>query len=243
MERVISRADLLSPAGTPDPETNTEPTAQARPQKFKFVTKTSEADNPPLVAEDNEDLLEFRLFAPTSATGNASKIRLRSPTPQTTAPGFVVHERNLNYYFAEPSKSAEKGNYESAALSGAEVDALSRTPWPGSAYPWKVLHVSIQGRRKSSLSTDKGAAPAPAPASASAAKRKQPGKKARIQIRVKLAAQRAESDKQQTDAKAREIADREKRVRLNRAKTLRKRAREKARKAGAAKDGSDGDGD
>ncbi|KAK3650561.1 hypothetical protein LTR56_006266 [Elasticomyces elasticus] len=240
MERVISRADLLSPAGTPDPETDTEPTAQVKPQKFKFVTKTSEADTPSL-AKDNENLLDFRLFAPTSATGNTSKIRLRSPTPQTTAPAFVVHERNLNYYFAEPSKSADKDDYKSAALSGAEIVTLSRTPWPGSAYPWKVIYVSLQGRRKSSVPAERGAAPAPA--SLSAAKRKQPGKKARIQIRVKLAAQRAESDKQQVDAKAREITDREKRVRLNRAKTLRKRAREKARKAGVAKDYSDGEGD
>ncbi|KAK5676849.1 hypothetical protein LTS10_010613 [Elasticomyces elasticus] len=238
MERVVSRADLLSPAGTPEPEQDSEIAVQ--PQKFTFIRKTSEADNRPL-AEDTEDLLDFRLFAPTTATGNTSKIRLRSPTPQTTAPGFVVHERNPNYYLAEPPSSADKDKYESAALSGAEVVALSCTPWPGSAYPWKVLHVSSQGRRKSSVSTDRGAAPAPAPASA--AKRKQPSKKARIQIRVKLAAQRVENDKQQTDAKAREVADREKRVRLNRAKTLRKRAREKARKAGVGKDGSDGEGD
>ncbi|KAK5700117.1 hypothetical protein LTR17_023192 [Elasticomyces elasticus] len=224
MERVVSRADLVSPAGTPEPEQDSGITV--RSQKFTFIKKTSAADNRPLT-EDNEDLLDFRLFAPTSATGNASKIRLRSPTPQTTAPGFVVRARNLNYYLAEPPSSADK--------------ALSRTPWPGSAYPWKVLHVSSRGRRKSFPSTDKG--PASAPTSASATKRKQPGKKARIQIRVKLAAQRAEADKQQTDTKAREVADREKRVRLNRAKTLRKRAREKARKAGVAKDGSDGEGD
>ncbi|KAK4962489.1 hypothetical protein LTR10_000115 [Elasticomyces elasticus] len=239
MERIVSRVDLLSPAATPEPEQDSEITL--RPQKFKFVTKkTSEADNRPS-AESDEDLLDFRLFAPTSATGNASKIRLRSPTPQTTAPGFVVPKRNLNYYLAEPPASVDKVQCQSAALSGTEVLALSHTPWPGSAYPWKVLHVSVQGRRKSAVSTDKGAAPGPT--SASAPKRKQPGKKARVQIRVKLAAQRAEAGKQQIDAKAREIADREKRVRLNRAKTLRKRAREKARKAGVEKNGSDGEGD
>ncbi|KAK4894281.1 hypothetical protein LTR27_007414 [Elasticomyces elasticus] len=236
MERVVSRADLVSPAGTPEPEQDSEITVQ--PQKFTFIRKTSEADNRPLI-EDNADLLDFRLFAPTSATGNASKIRLRSPTPQTTAPGFVVHERNQNYYLAEPPSSADKVKYESAALSGAEVVALSRTPWPGSAYPWKVFHVTLKGSREGSATrvNDMGTRPT------SATKRKQPGKKARIQVRVKLAAQRAEAGKQQIDAKAREIADREKRVRLNRAKTLRKRAREKARKAEVGKDGIDREGD
>ncbi|KAK5703184.1 hypothetical protein LTR97_004133 [Elasticomyces elasticus] len=238
MERIVSRADLVSPAQTPEPEQDAEITV--RPQKFTFFRKTSEADNRPL-AEETEDLLDFCLFAPTSATESTNKIRLRSPTPQTTAPGFVVHERNLKYYLAESPTSADKDDYESAALSGTEVVALSRNPWPGSAYPWKVLHVSLQGRRKLAVSTEKGAAPGPT--SASATKRKQPGKKARIQIRVKLAAQRAEAGKQQIDAKAREIADRDKRVRLNRVKTLRKRAREKASKAGAKKDGSDGVGD
>ncbi|KAK6421731.1 hypothetical protein LTR81_005298 [Elasticomyces elasticus] len=238
MERIVSRVDLLSPAGTPEPEELSDLTAQVRPQKFKFVTKTSETDNFAF-AKDNEDLLDFRLFAPTSATESANKIRLRSPTPHTTAPGFVAHERNLNYYLAELSSSADKSKYESAALSGTEVLALSHTPWPGSAYPWKVLHVSSKGSRNRSATGVNDMVTGPT----SATKRKQPGKKARIQIRVKLAAQRAETDKQQTDAKAREIADREKRIRLNRAKTLRKRAREKARKAGVEKDGSDGEGD
>ncbi|KAK3629943.1 hypothetical protein LTR56_008824 [Elasticomyces elasticus] len=202
MERIVSRVDLLSPAGTPEPEELSDLTAQVRPQKFKFVTKTSETDNFAF-AKDNEDLLDFRLFAPTSATESANKIRLRSPTPHTTAPGFVAHERNLNYYLAELSSSADKSSRNRSATG---VNDMVTGP-------------------------------------TSATKRKQPGKKARIQIRVKLAAQRAETDKQQTDAKAREIADREKRIRLNRAKTLRKRAREKARKAGVEKDGSDGEGD
>ncbi|KAK5730181.1 hypothetical protein LTR15_000115 [Elasticomyces elasticus] len=236
MERIVSRADLISPLGTPEPEQGSEIIVQ--PEKFTFISKASEAEDRPL-AEDTEDLLDFRLFAPTSATGNASKIRLRSPKPQTTAPGFVAHERNLNYYLAEVPSSADKGKYESAALSGTEVLALSHTPWPGSAYPWKVLHVISQGSREGSAMAVNDIVIGPTPAT----KRKQPGKKARIQIRVKLAAQRAETDKQQTDAKAREVADREKRVRLNRAKTLRKRAREKARKAGVGKDGSDGEGD
>ncbi|KAK0259874.1 hypothetical protein LTR35_016020 [Friedmanniomyces endolithicus] len=235
MERVVSRADLHSPARTPDLEPELLAVKDLKKiNAFHYVANTDDTVQP----GEPEDDLDFRLFAAASTTDAAkapTKIRLRSPTPQTTAAGFVVPERGRGYYFADTLETEDEENFTRAALSGAQVQALSRAPWPGSAYEWKVVH----------LPAAKGWRPAELPASSGGVvveidgglKRKRPGKKLRIRIRTKLAISRVEAEKLQAEAEnsqayavAREAADREKRIRTNRAKKLRKRAKEKAGK-------------
>ncbi|TKA79834.1 hypothetical protein B0A55_02782 [Friedmanniomyces simplex] len=239
---IFLRLNIDSPAAsTPDrfPELDAIQYRKAA-NGLEYVTKTGESAQ----ASEPDDDLDFRLFATPSAPGAAkaeSKIRLRSPTPQTTAAGFIVMERDRRYYFADAFTTATKETYVRVALSGAQILALSRTPWPGSAYPWKVLNLPpVKGKGKTQpaqpsdqLTSETGGA----------SKRKRPGKKARIQIRAKLATSRVEAGKREVDAAAREAVEREKRVRLNRVKKLRKRARDKAKKAQAERNDTNDDGD
>jgi len=248
MERVVRRADLHSPARTPElePEVNAIRHLMSRAQdELHFVTNTNSAvqDGEP------EDDLDFCLFAAVNAAGAAkpaNRIRLRSPTPQKTAAGFVVPERDRRYYFADTLVTAGKENYARVALSGAQVLALSRAPWPGSAYEWKVVHVpSTKGRLPSGSVAVKDRIDVTTDV---LAKRKRPGKKLRIKIRTKFAISRVEAEKLQAEAVnlqakavAREAAEREKRVRTNRAKKLKRRAQEKAKKSGVKGDDTDSD--
>ncbi|KAK0365999.1 hypothetical protein LTR91_025168 [Friedmanniomyces endolithicus] len=234
MERVVRRADLHSPARTPElePEVNAIRHLMSRAQdELHFVTNTNSAvqDGEP------EDDLDFCLFAAVNAAGAAkpaNRIRLRSPTPQKTAAGFVVPERDRRYYFADTLVTAGKENYARVALSGAQVLALSRAPWPGRRLP----SGSVAVKDRIDVTTDV------------LAKRKRPGKKLRIKIRTKFAISRVEAEKLQAEAVnlqakavAREAAEREKRVRTNRAKKLKRRAQEKAKKSGVKGDDTDSD--
>ncbi|KAK0794754.1 hypothetical protein LTR59_007672 [Friedmanniomyces endolithicus] len=239
MERVVSRTELQSPASPPvlTPESDAFRHLRAL-DDLHYVTKPTEDLQP----GDPEEDLDFRLFAAVSTADGvsaANKIRLRSPTPQTTAAGFVVPGRGRRYYFAETSATGDKENFARAALSGAQVLALSLKPWPGSAYPWKVVHVpSTKGRLPSGSVAVKDRIDVTTDL---LAKRKRPGKKSRIKIRTKLAISRVEAEKSQANAVAREAAEREKRVRTNRAKKLKRRAQEKAKKSGVKGDGTDSD--
>ncbi|KAK0926944.1 hypothetical protein LTR29_017756 [Friedmanniomyces endolithicus] len=248
MERVVSRTELQSPASPPvlTPESDAFRHLRAL-DDLHYVTKPIED----LQAGDPEDDFDFRLFAAVSTADAAkapTKIRLRSPTPQTAAAGFVVPQRDRGYYFADTLVTADKENYARVALSGAQVLALSRAPWPGSAYEWKVVHVpSTKGRLPSGSVAVKDRIDVTIDVDA---KRKRPGKTSRIKIRTELAISRVEVEKLQAEAEnsqakavAREAADREKRVRTNRAKKLRKRAKEKAGKTEVEANGAVEDGD
>ncbi|KAK1808004.1 hypothetical protein LTR12_017636 [Friedmanniomyces endolithicus] len=224
MERVVSRTELQSPASPPD--LNPEPHAISHLKaidQFHYVTKTNES----LEAGEPEDDLDFRLFTALNAADG------------TTAAGFVVPGRVRRYYFADTFATGDKENYARVALSGAQVLALSCAPWPGSAYEWKVVHVpSTKGRLPSGSVAVKDRIDVTTDL---LAKRKRPGKKSRIKIRTKLAISRVEAEKSQANAVAREAAEREKRVRTNRAKKLKRRAQEKAKKSGVKGDGTDSD--
>ncbi|KAK1048251.1 hypothetical protein LTR74_017567 [Friedmanniomyces endolithicus] len=239
MERVVRRADLHSPARTPDLEPELLAVKDLKKiNAFHYVANTDDTVQP----GEPEDDLDFRLFAAASTTDAAkapTKIRLRSPTPQTAAAGFVVPQRDHGYYFADTLVTADKENYARVALSGAQVLALSRAPWPGSAYEWKVVHVpSTKGRLPSGSVAVKDRIDVTTDV---LAKRKRPGKKSRIRIRTMLALSRVEAEKSQANAVAREAAEREKRVRTNRAKKLKRRAQEKAKKSGVKGDGTNSD--
>ncbi|KAK0803053.1 hypothetical protein LTR02_005774 [Friedmanniomyces endolithicus] len=224
MERVVSRTELQSPASPPvlTPESDAFRHLRAL-DDLHYVTKPTEDLQP----GDPEEDLDFRLFAAVSTADG------------TTAAGFVVPGRGRRYYFAETSATGDKENFARAALSGAQVLALSLKPWPGSAYPWKVVHVpSTKGRLPSGSVAVKDRIDVTTDL---LAKRKRPGKKSRIKIRTKLAISRVEAEKSQANAVAREAAEREKRVRTNRAKKLKRRAQEKAKKSGVKGDGTDSD--
>jgi hypothetical protein len=189
-------------------------------------------------AEQDDDI-DFRLFAPsTSAVTPAGdtatqRIRLRSPSIDTSQLGFQRAERNLSYYFTAPISNAQKSKLSYAAVGGEQVMARSTEACPGNFYPWKVLHLPASQQSKATkcsaplLFRKLGALDHPA-------KRTRPGKKYRIKLRMKRAAIQSRKEASKAAADAKEAAEREKRARKNREKKAKKRQRDKAKKAAAA---------
>lgn len=243
MERAVRRSELRSPESSPEPAPDPDTLERWRGlADFDYVAPKGVEQTTAAVAADGEDEeLEFQLFATAKPaadkTAIANKIRLRSPTPQTTDPGFVNAERPLEYYFAD---STNRDSYSTTALSGSQVSALSKTPWPGSTYPWKVLHLPSGGQTKAArlqanMLFDKLVSAGAEEGSST--RRKRLGKKARIKIRTKLQAARSKAEQAKMDANAKEAALKEKRTRLNREKKIKKRAKEKAKKAEGKEEG------
>ncbi|RYF02645.1 MAG: DUF2011 domain-containing protein, partial [Oxalobacteraceae bacterium] len=153
--------------------------------------------------EDEEEELEFQLFAPTKSTTDAStpapaaqKIRIRSPSEELREPGIVGLGRPLNYYHTGELDPVRAKEFEIAAVTGADVVAMSKQPCPGCAYPWKVIKMP-SSQAKSALA----AAAAQYPVAEAflpdvPKKRTRLGKKARIQKRQKLAAIKAKKEEE-----------------------------------------------
>lgn len=131
---------------------------------------------------------------------------------------------------------------ESVAVSGDDVIVRSRSPWPGSAYAWKVTTVSAASKVRSSTTeeTQRGAG---------VGKRKRIGKKHRIALRKKAQVEAEKKAAATRTAAEREAAEREKRTKRNREKKVKKKEKEKAKKTAAKAgevpsgpgDGSDAD--
>lgn len=199
--------------------------------------------------EGEDEELEFQLFAPTKSTTDASstpapvaqKIRIRSPSAEEARePGIIGDGRPLSYYHTGQLSSVRAKEYEIAAVSGADVLAMSKLPCTGCAYPWKVVTIPS--------SQDKAALAAAAAQNATAEaflpnvpkKRTRLGKKDRIKKRQKLAALKAKKEEESRSKEEKERLEREKKARRNREKKFKKRARDKAKKA-AGKEGDNAD--
>ncbi|KAK3111510.1 hypothetical protein LTR53_013163 [Teratosphaeriaceae sp. CCFEE 6253] len=241
MERIVSRRELHSPTSTSERAASLDAAIRSNNvEAFNYVNN-NDVFHGSAGAEAGDDGLEFRMFATTrkgEGEASASRVRLRSPTPLNTTPGFVDSNRDRSYYLVGTRTAVESARYEHAAVSGAEVLDHSRTPWPGSACPWKIIHLPVHNGQRRTVSA-LCETPAAAGIATEGTKRKRPGKQARIKVRIKLATLQAQTKAVEIDAKAREAAEREKRVRTNRSKKLKKRARDKAKKAGAVGDAED----
>ena len=86
-----------------------------------------------------EDAFEFRLFAApmggkASLEGyEASRIAIRSASPEQRSPGLVVASRPNSYYFANPLPQSELEKFKVASVSGEDVLKESRRQWVASA--------------------------------------------------------------------------------------------------------------
>ncbi|KAI9660284.1 MAG: hypothetical protein M1829_006486 [Trizodia sp. TS-e1964] len=173
--------------------------------------------------EATEGLLEFKLFSSESnaatgpRSGKAQMVRLCSPMPETSDPGFLAARPSI-YFFAQPADSARAKEFESSALSGEDVRRLSKSPWNGCSLPWRVVHIP----RAQAPSGPK------AEASASGHTHLRLHKKRRIVHRLAIL-KKAQEAREFATATATQQAKRAKR---NREKKLKRKAREKCRKEG-----------
>lgn len=236
MEHVVSRADLLDTGSSPTP--SPEPDALERFRalgRLDFVasTKTEHIDAGSHGEDGAEDELEFQLFAaPTKATetGDTHKIRLKSPSLDPERTGFLRRHRSQDYYFTSPLTKKEKRQLQSVALQGDQVLKNATSPWPGSAYAWKVLHLPPSGISKDLRTAGQPVLPKLTGAQQLGKKRTRPGKKYRLKLRQKATEGARKKEERKKVDEEKEAAEREKRTRRNREKKVKKKAKEKAKK-------------
>lgn len=233
MERIVSRADLQANRITPP--SSPEPTQLEHLQEFDFVHHEDLPDAS-AAPEDDENEFAFQLFAPAagkSAESNSvAKIRLESPDLTDAEPGLLNPNRDSKYYFTGSPTSEELQNFSIAAVNGSDILSQSTSVWPGMAYSWKVLHVPTTKKQRRLLEPS-NAMFAKLLGKEAVPKRTRPGKKARLAVRIKLAAAKTKQEEKQKAAEAKEVEEREKRTRRNREKKVKKKNREKAKKAEA----------
>ncbi|KAF2770799.1 hypothetical protein EJ03DRAFT_55705 [Teratosphaeria nubilosa] len=242
MEQAVRRADLQSPQSTPEPESDPEIIDRIKQlTRFEYISQDVPMTNGPLQPEDEEEQLEFQLFATTKTeAAAANKIRLRSPTPSGEA-GFINPKRELKYYFADSLDQERKKQLEQAAISGDIILARSKNPAPGTAYPWKVLHLPLSALSAECRAEATASFSKLLDKDAEVKKRTRPGKKYRIKIRTKLAAAKAKEDAKKAQAADKDAAEKEKRNRRNREKKIKRREKERAKRAAAKGEGGTGE--
>ena len=230
MQRVISRSELeLEKASVSDSVSEADDTeAMKKLNELEFVEAIQRSDpNDRINASDEE--VDFRLFAgPKFEITGPRKIRIRSPSVDTTNPGFVRH-RDPSHHFANTPSLSDKENLEASALTGQQIADLSKSYRPGSAYSWKVLNLSASNLAKS-IQESGVSAFQKLMDDHEPPKRKRPGKKARVKVRIKQETLEKQQLAGQATAKAKEAVEREKRTRRNREKKVKKKMRDKAKK-------------
>jgi hypothetical protein len=245
MEQRVSRAHLRSPESTPEPESDPEVIHRLkRLGDLEYIHQNpTETSHGPTQNEEDEDQMEFQLFATSKPEApTTTKIRLRSPTPQSTEPGFINPERDKNYYFATPLDPSQKEHLIHSAVSGDEILSRSHAPHPGMAYPWKVLHLPLSSlSREARIQSVSGTRLSKVADDVEKKKRTRPGKAYRIKLRTRAAEERAKKEEAAKLKEGKEAAEREKRMRRNREKKMR-REKERAKKAAAAAGGEGGEG-
>jgi hypothetical protein len=195
---------------------------------FNNPTRVLDTNNGADASDDEDEELEFRLFAPTTAqkSQHAPPQRIRVNSPKRSGKvGFVVAGRPPEYYFAREVDEERKARLEEAAVSGEDVMERANMTWKGCEMPWRVTKISAKGLKKEGLEGHKAVVVEPVER-----KRKRDGKKKRIAKRKK-----AKADELERQAAAeKETADKKKKAMINKKKQLKKRAREKALRTGGA---------
>lgn len=242
MERIVGRADLhLEDSASSSSAELEEDWLGTKPLiEFEFVEGVKNRDfashGEESIGGVDEDEYEFRLFD-TADSGNNEhsrsglhKIRLDSPSTSTRNEGFLQPERDRNYYFTNPLSPKNAEQMKTTALTGEDVLSMSRRPWPGCAYPWRVLHLPPSRKQQHLQPFHRLGKLIVENVSSN---RKRAGKKHRIKIRQERAKLSAQQDAATAAAKEKEAAEREKRTRRNREKKVKKKERDKAKKSTA----------
>ncbi|KAI9753024.1 MAG: alpha,alpha-trehalase nth1 [Chaenotheca gracillima] len=239
--RSVRRADLNSPNASPEASSDDEQLQSLLQRNLAKAFGTFDTHDVPASSHDEEaaaasvnqpDEFEFQLFsrhahgshepgtqAQTEVESARKTIILRSPTPSSEEPGFLVPRRPDSYYFTQPSIGNRRDELAAAALAGEEIMRMAKQPNPGLFLPWRVKSIKVSNIRSS-----------PPSPSDPEDRRRRPGKKRRIIIRKKFAAERARRARESATQAEKEAFGREKKTRRNREKKLKKKEKDKASK-------------
>ncbi|KAH0841667.1 hypothetical protein AYO21_01099 [Fonsecaea monophora] len=210
-------------------------------KKSRSTTNTSAARRP-----SQDDVTTTTTT--TTTTIADTRIRLsRTPEPAALEESlslenahFLRPHRPDSYYFTaalpEEATQALRTQYADVAVSTADIlSRATRTKWPGTALPWRLIHVQLlHGKDRSA-----GAQPLRSSTSSSSSGSKRPSKKRRILLRRRLALRQELA----AQAKATEETEREKRTRRNREKKVKRKEREKRKKVEVEEGGQEGEGE
>ncbi|KAL9101513.1 MAG: hypothetical protein Q9163_003239 [Psora crenata] len=182
--------------------------------------------------ECDADGYDFRLFArptkaqqgPAAPKSAVQRVVLRSPTPARGEPGFIISRRADHFYFTGSTSSEQAEQYRQAAVSGEDLMAGLKTRWRGCELPWRVTVL------KSPLPS-RTVNPLQAVHPADAKRTKRSGKKRRIVLRKRLAAENARKLATQQSNAEREELEKGKRNQKNRERKIKRRQKEREKKA------------
>ncbi|KAL9619733.1 MAG: hypothetical protein Q9160_005664 [Pyrenula sp. 1 TL-2023] len=209
--------------------------------------------------KDGADGVEPSLSPILLPPSKITRINIRSPTPPSPGSGgFVNPHRPRSYYFTFSTAAAANANasgkdsllhtavaaekeYAAVAVDGLDVRARARSvKWPGTALPFRVIHINIPPTSTSFPSFSSPPHHTHTPPDPNKKLQKcRASKKHRIALRKKLKLAVAAEQRTREEAEA----DRGKRTRRNREKKVKRRERERVvkKKRGERVDG-DGDG-
>ena len=259
--RTVKREDLDTPStstsrySSQSPELDRHDAQAHNPFEYDFIDQpktNTEGSLQTRTGDDEEQTFSFRLFASSakdqkqqaahaSESGYGQRITLRAVLPVSSIPlsegRFLRPKRPESYYFTASLSVAElkqvREQYISAAVSSEELlSAALQTHWPGTALPWRVIHIPAprappQSKRPTNIKPS---------TSNKLSKRPKPNKKRRIHLRKLLAAQEASAKailRANETAEDKEQALREKKSAKNRKNQLRRREKERQKKAEA----------
>lgn len=185
-------------------------------------------------AEDKEErepeggAFDFRLFR---TPGPAARVVLPSDEATGEGEGGIVARRRSSYYLVAELDELQRQQYASAAVSGDEVVARSRSPWWGLRLPWKLIQATATNRATREKMPRGEADPHSRVPDGTLSRRRRPGKKRRVASRRRARASREEEATRARQKAEKELHLKDKRKRLNRSKKLRRRAKDKEAKA------------
>ncbi|PWY83752.1 hypothetical protein BO94DRAFT_557605 [Aspergillus sclerotioniger CBS 115572] len=244
LSELLNIDSLLAPTTYPDPSSQQDNTENPEDEEQEFEFRLFSAPVPTNTKKEDTK----------SATNDASaqklRIRVRSPTPGATGPEdgrFVKPFRGWDYYFSAPGLMsgtsggelgeeeerlrAKRREFESVAVSGAQMVGFAGVSWPGCHLPWRVVTLKTQQKgKKGSGVVEEATTCVRDSVERAPTSLKKPGKKRRIQLRKKVTAAEAKKKKEE-EAK---LLEAEKRNRKNRERKIKRRQKAREQKAAAA---------
>lgn len=226
----IDSPDSRSDSGSDDAD------GSAQPMSYRLDFEIVDNVVPPTRAkaqhndqEHEEEGFAFNLFRPQSTQINVVKIR--SPSVISDAePGLSV-TRPLSYYLTDRStkhlRTQQLEAFATSAVSTEELQQIAQRCWPGTATPWRVIHLPAhKGQIIVHSAVTSNAKTEQHPDATNPSRRARVSKKRRDLLRSKATKRQRLID----ETKTKEEHEREKKNKKNRERKLKRRAKERQEK-------------
>ena len=182
---------------------------------------------PQVARPDDKDGVDFCLFS----GGRAQKVRFQSPERVPRDSGFLFPSRPHEYYFSAEATDQRLQQYRAAAVTGDDIRRGLDHHWKGCELPWRVTIIKLPAQ-----AIPKQEPPTSTPGS-QVGRRCRKGKKTRIAIRKRLAADKLKILERERRQAEKESMEKDKRIARNREKKAKRRQKQRDAKAALTDDG------